>query len=66
MAPTKHSLADGHEVRDHVVAISDELYGLSMLCGEMQKEAAYFLEVIRNQGLEISAVRFNKDTIYLR
>jgi hypothetical protein len=66
MTPTKHGLADGHEICDHVVAISDELYDLSMLCGEMQREAAYFLEVIRNQGLEISAVRFKKDTMYLQ
>ncbi len=34
VTPAKHGLADGHEIRDGVVAITDELVGQLKLCQE--------------------------------
>jgi hypothetical protein len=60
MAPTKHCLANGHEVRNHVVAISNELLGLSMLGGDVEQGGAHFLKVIRNQGLRLLAILYER------
>lgn len=50
MAPAKHGLADGHEVRDHVVAIPDKLL-VSVWWQGMAGGGVYFLKIIRDQGL---------------
>jgi hypothetical protein len=57
MATTKHGLANGHEVRDRVVPIADELYAFSVRLGCASSLRLYFLEVVCDQSLvRISSV----------
>jgi hypothetical protein len=53
MAATEHGLAHGHEVRDHVLAIANELYAFRKrtIRSCARNQGAYFLQVVCDQSL---------------
>jgi hypothetical protein len=56
MAASQHCLADGHEVRDRVLAITNELYGSARWSG-MCAWGQYFLKIIRDERLKNFSLR---------
>jgi len=51
---TEHGLANGHEVRNGMVAIADELDDLAV-AHLLATGKRYLLEIIRNESLQRSA-----------
>jgi hypothetical protein len=57
MAPTKHGLANGHEVCDRVISIANKLYTFSMRLGmHVESEVVLLGDCSRSMPGSISSV----------